>query len=372
MDRAPCIPGLANASLGPPFHPSLGSMLSAGLEAEAMNAGDVMTSAIISATADTPARDIAQLLLRNHISAIPILDKSGAPIGMVSEGDLLGRDETEREARREWWLALLAEGEALSPDFLSGLHDHERVASDIMSTPVITIAEDTDTGDVARLLAAHRIKRVPVVRSGQVVGIVSRENLLRMLASEDRHHDVKSDEGLVARAFGDVLAPLKWRFERPRHETEPHPALMTEADDTSSAAADFRQLAAKFESTEAQRREDLRHSAGEARQHRAEELIGLHISDGSWRHLVHEARTAAGQGLKEFLLLRFPSQVCSDGGRAVNVPDPGWPATLRGEAAEIYSRWRHDLQPQGFHLSARVVDFPDGMPGDIGMFLVWG
>ena len=103
-----------------------------------------------------------------------------------------------------------------------------------------------------------------------------------------------------------------------------------------------------------------------------QELIGTHISDGSWRHLLHEARTAAEQGLKEFLLLRFPSQVCSDGGRAVNVPDQDWPTTLRGEAAEIYLRWSHDLQPQGFHLSARVVDFPDGMPGDIGLFLVWG
>jgi CBS domain-containing protein len=337
-----------------------------------MKAGDVMTSAVISVTGDAPIRDIAQLLLQNHISAIPILDKSGAPIGMVSEGDLIGRDETERDARREWWLALLAEGEALSPDFLSGLGRPERIASDIMSTPVITIAEDTDTGEIARLLAAHRIKRVPVVRNGQVVGIVSRENLLRMLASEDRHHDVKSEEGIVARAFGDVLAPLNWRFERPRYETEPHAALMTEPDDASSAAADFRQLAADFKSTEAHRREDLRHSAGEERRHRAEELIGRHMSDGSWRHLVHEARTAAEQGLKEFLLLRFPSQVCSDGGRAVNVPDPGWPATLRGEAAEIYSRWSHDLQPRGFHLSARVVEFPDGMPGDIGMFLVWG
>jgi CBS domain-containing protein len=342
------------------------------LEAGAMNARDVMTSAVISATGETPVRDIAQLLLQNQISAVPILDQSGAPMGMVSEGDLIGRDETERNARREWWLALLAEGEALSPDFLSGLRHPERVASDIMSKPVITIAEDTDTGEIARLLAAHRIKRVPVVRNGQVVGIVSRENLLRTLASEERHHDVKSEEGLVARALGDVLAPLKWRFERPRHETEPHAELMTQPDDASSAASDFLRLAADFESTEAHRREDLRHSAGEERQHRAEELIGKHISDGSWHHLVHEARTAAEQGLKEFLLLRFPSQVCSDGGRAVNVPDPGWPATLRGEAAEIYSRWSHDLQPQGFHLSARVVDFPDGMPGDIGLFLVWG
>lgn len=185
-----------------------------------MNAREVMTTAVISATGDTPVRDIAQLLLQNHISAVPILDKSGAPIGIVSEGDLVGRDETERDARREWWLALLAEGEALAPDFLSGLHHPERVASDIMSRPVIAVAEDTDTREVARLLAAHRIKRVPVVRDGRVVGIVSRENLLRMLASEDRHRDLKSEEGLVARALGDVLAPLKWRFERPHHEAE--------------------------------------------------------------------------------------------------------------------------------------------------------
>ena len=121
-----------------------------------MNARDVMTSAIISATGDTPVRDLAQLLLQNHISAVPILDKSGAPIGMVSEGDLIGRDETERNERREWWLALLAEGEVLSPDFLSSLRRPERVASDIMSRPVITVAEDTDTGEIARLLAAHQ------------------------------------------------------------------------------------------------------------------------------------------------------------------------------------------------------------------------
>ena len=152
--------------------PITGSTLSARSEAGAMKAGDVMTSAVISATGDTPVRDIAQLLLQNHISAIPILDKSGAPIGMVSEGDLIGRDETQRNARREWWLALLAEGESLSPDFLSSLRRPERIASDIMSTPVITIAEDTDTGEIARLLAAHRIKRVPVVRNGHVVGIV--------------------------------------------------------------------------------------------------------------------------------------------------------------------------------------------------------
>ena len=72
------------------------------------------------------------------------------------------------------------------------------------------------------------------------------------------------------------------------------------------------------------------------------------------------------------MLLRFPSALCSDGGRAINVFEPGWPATLSGEPAEIYLRWEHELKPRGFHLTARVLDFPGGLLGDIGLFLVWG
>ena len=267
---------------------------------------------------------------------------------------------------------MLAEGESLSNEFLSGLRRPERVASDIMSKPVITVGEDTYTGEIARLLAAYRIKRVPVVRNGQVVGIVSRENLLRWLANQENHHQVKAKEGAVARALGDALAPLKWHFERPHHETEPHPAPTTQADEPSSAAADFRRLVLDFENKEARRHEDLHHSAEEEQKHKVADLIGKHISEDAWHTLIHGARAAAQQGLKEYQLLRFPSQLCSDGGRAVNAPDPEWPSTLRGEAAEVFQRWTHDLKPQGFHLAARVVDFPDGVPGDIGLFLVWG
>jgi len=71
-------------------------------------------------------------------------------------------------------------------------------------------------------------------------------------------------------------------------------------------------------------------------------------------------------------MLRFPNQLCSDGGRAINIADPCWPAMLRGEAAELYLRWEQELKPEGFRLSAHVLDFPGGMPGDIGLFLVWG
>ena len=72
------------------------------------------------------------------------------------------------------------------------------------------------------------------------------------------------------------------------------------------------------------------------------------------------------------MLLRFPHDLCSDGGRAVNVPEPDWPKTLRGEAAEVFLRWERELKSRGFRLVARILDFPGGFPGDIGLFLVWG
>ena len=59
-------------------------------------------------------------------------------------------------------------------------------------------------------------------------------------------------------------------------------------------------------------------------------------------------------------------------GRAINAPDPDWPTSLQGEAAEMYLRWERELRPRGFHLVARVIDFPEGMPGDIGLYLIWG
>lgn len=71
------------------------------------------------------------------------------------------------------------------------------------------------------------------------------------------------------------------------------------------------------------------------------------------------------------MLLSFPSALCADGGRAINSEQPEWPQTLRGEAAELYLRWERDLKPLGFPLIARVLDFPGGMPGNIGLFLNW-
>jgi CBS domain-containing protein len=145
-----------------------------------MIARDVMTRDVVSVGSDTPMRKIAALLVEKGISAIPVVDSGGVPIGIVNEGDLIGRKEAECEAREDWWLTILAEGEDLSRDFLASLN--YPTARDLMSAPVIAVGEETNLREIARILTTHRIKRVPVVRDGRIVGIVSRADLVRALA----------------------------------------------------------------------------------------------------------------------------------------------------------------------------------------------
>jgi CBS domain-containing protein len=333
-----------------------------------MNAHDIMTTAIVTVRPDTPILQIARLLQANGISAVPVIDEGGSPVGMVSEGDLIGRDDRDREARRDWWLTLLAEGEALSGEFLANLHGPHRTARDVMAAPVITVSEDTDVGEIARLLRDYRIKRVPVIHDGRIVGIVSRADLVRVLADEQPAPTAPRREGLI----GGALARLDEHFLHGRPESHQPAEPRLNPDDGAPTAGDFQHLMADFDGKELQHRREGRRAAAEQHQHLVAELIDHHVSDGSWQSLLHQARAAAERGQKELMLLHFPSQLCSDGGRAINAIELGWPATLRGEAAELYLRWERDLAPQGFHLTARVLEFPDGKPGEIGMFLFWG
>jgi hypothetical protein len=144
------------------------------------------------------------------------------------------------------------------------------------------------------------------------------------------------------------------------------------ADEALSAAA-FRDLKMNFESAKVQQAADAKAAAIVQRRERVKAMIDEHIDDTRWRELLHKARQAAEHGEKECLLLRFPSALCTDGARAINSPpNATWPETLRGEAAELYARWRDQLGPRGFHIGARVLDFPGGMPGGVGLFLFWG
>ena len=147
-----------------------------------MNARDVMTTKVVAVSPDTPTNKIAELLLENGISAVPVVDETGAPIGMISEGDLIGREEAARETRRDWWLRLLAGGTELNAGYLTSLGATKRTAREIMTAPLVAVSEETDISKIACLLSLYRIKRVPVVRAGRVIGIVSRADLLHGLA----------------------------------------------------------------------------------------------------------------------------------------------------------------------------------------------
>lgn len=337
-----------------------------------MKAKDVMTTEVVSVTPDTPTRSVASLLNSRGISAAPVIDAAGALVGMVSEGDLIGRNDSDRRARRDWWLTLLAEGEELHPNFLATLHEPTQTAQEVMSSPVVTVGEDSEVADVAKLLVSHHIKRVPVLRDGRVVGIVSRADIVRATATEATAGTVPSRRGGM---FADALTDVEGRLRRLHARGHPQGAIdkppPAAIDETRLRAADFRALVEDHKRREAQQHRADRDTIAEELHGRIVALIDEHISDPSWRQLLHQAREAAEGGEREFMLLRFPSGLCSDFGRAINSEQPGWPQTLRGEAAEIYLRWEQDLKPQGFPITARVLDFPGGMPGDIGLFLDW-
>lgn len=148
-----------------------------------MNARDVMSKPVVTVRPDTPTREIARLLLEKGISAVPVVDDKGAPIGMVSEGDLIHPKRAAREAWRQSWLEVFAEGEPLAPELLAWLQSQNDSARAVMSAPAITVSEDTELREIARVFVTHRIKRVPVVRDGRVTGIVARGDLLRAMAS---------------------------------------------------------------------------------------------------------------------------------------------------------------------------------------------
>lgn len=325
-----------------------------------MIARDIMTTKVVAVRPNASLRDIARTLLENHISAVPVVDDDGRPIGIISEGDLVIRSPDDRETRRDWWITLLAEGEHLSDDFLAYARSDKRTAQQLMVAPVVTVADDATLDEVARVLASYRIKRVPVLQHRRMVGIVSRADLVRALSNMQGD----SGHGRPAGAANELASVSQLVIEPP--------LPVAEAAKEGLSARHFRDLMADHELSELHRRAAQHHAEAARRHTVVSGLITHHIGDDDWRALVQGACDAAAQGNKEFLLLRFPSDLCRDGGRAINAPEPTWPESLRGEAAEIYLRWENDLKPQGFGISARVVDFPEGIPGDIGLFLTWG
>lgn len=144
-----------------------------------MRAKDIMTPNVVTVTPDAMVDEIAELLLENKISAVPVVNDSGGLEGIVSEGDLIRRISGDAGDRRSWWLKLMASDVDRADDFIKS---RGRTAREVMTTNVVSIDEDTELSDIAATLESHAIKRVPVVKDGKLTGIVSRSNLLQVVA----------------------------------------------------------------------------------------------------------------------------------------------------------------------------------------------
>jgi CBS domain-containing protein len=145
-------------------------------------AADIMTAPATVVRPETNMAEIASLLASKHFSAVPVCHPDNTLAGIVSESDILKPFRESVRVRRDWWLGVIAEGEALPKDFLDYLRQDTRTAADVMVRHVITAEEQTTLPQLAELMINHGIKRLPVLRDGKVVGIVSRADLVTAIA----------------------------------------------------------------------------------------------------------------------------------------------------------------------------------------------
>ena len=173
-----------------------------------MKAKDAMTFPVISVEPDTSIWEAVRIMLQRRISGLPVIDKQGRLVGIVSEGDFLRRAETGTQRRRSHWLEFLIGPARLAEEYT---RSHGQKIQDIMTSDPLTVTEDTPLDEAVRLMEKRRIKRLPVVRGDEVVGIVTRANLVHALAGVARElmPTTASDETIRARLLAD-LANEPW------------------------------------------------------------------------------------------------------------------------------------------------------------------
>ena len=148
-----------------------------------MKASDVMTRRVISVGPDASIESAVRLMLQDHMSGLPVVDQQGRLMGIVTEGDLLRRSEAGTARRRSRWVELLLGPGRAADEYVQ---THGRKVEEVMTHHVVTIAEDTPLPAIVEMMERHRIKRLPVLRGQQLVGIVSRADLLHALAAVSR------------------------------------------------------------------------------------------------------------------------------------------------------------------------------------------
>ena len=173
-----------------------------------MRAHQVMTRSVATVTPDTTILEAANVMLQRHVSALPVLDRGSKLVGIVSEGDFIRRGEIGTQRERGRWLGFfLGPGQAAA-DFV---REHGRKVSEVMTPAPLTVTEQTTLEEIVASMETNGVKRLPVMRGDQLVGIVSRADLLHAVASVAHEiPDPTADDDHIRRRVIDVLEKNDW------------------------------------------------------------------------------------------------------------------------------------------------------------------
>jgi CBS domain-containing protein len=172
-----------------------------------MKARDVMTAPVITCKSTASVKEVAELFLQRHISAVPVVDEQDKLVGIISESDLMRRAESETERQRSWWLMLMTGEQGLVADYIKA---HAIRVADVMTRKVITTTPDTPLNEIAGILETNGIKRVPVVRNGRLVGIISRANFIQAMASGGSKLDIPLSDAAIRDRLLKHLNTQRW------------------------------------------------------------------------------------------------------------------------------------------------------------------
>ena len=172
-----------------------------------MQAKDIMSSPVVTVTPDASVAEAAALLLEKRISGVPVVDHTGQIAGILSEGDLLRRVETDTERHRPHWLEMLL---GQGGDASSFIKSHATRVGDVMSHDVIASHPEASLREIAELMERHGIKRVPIVDGGALVGIVSRANLMQGLLADRKTAAASTSDDQIRDKLNDLLRTQPW------------------------------------------------------------------------------------------------------------------------------------------------------------------
>jgi CBS domain-containing protein len=173
-----------------------------------MKAMDVMSRPVIAVAPDDSVFEAARLMLQHKISGLPVIDAGGQLVGMVTEGDFLRRAESGTQRRRPRWIEFFMGPGRLASEYV---HASGRRVDEVMTREIRTVTEDVSLEDIVRLMERFGIKRVPVLRGRDVVGMVTRANLMRVLIGAAKAaHAASSDDTAIRQRLLAALDKELW------------------------------------------------------------------------------------------------------------------------------------------------------------------